>query len=274
MLMEDGLLKEFNLILKKENENIAIIFGLGLIGQIALEALTQLNFRIIGVDISEDNGIFDKYSNLVEYKLCDATKEDEVMGTLNQIFSDHKSPNLLINALGLDSKVGTHEEGFENLSNQDGTSFNNALIQGISSYFFTSKFFVINHKKSKTMGKILNIASDLSVIAPDHRLYNENDVISKFKPAHYSAVKHSVIGLTKYFSATFGPDIIANSLSPSGIYQENMSEDFINKLSGLTPLDRVMTKEELIEPIKFLCNPKNTFTTGHNLIVDGGRSVI
>ena len=53
-----------------------------------------------------------------------------------------------------------------------------------------------------------------------------------------------------------------------------MSEDFINKLSGLTPLDRVMTKEELIEPIKFLCNPKNTFTTGHNLIVDGGRSVI
>ena len=121
MLMEDGLLREFNLIMKKENENIAIIFGLGLIGQIALEALTQLNFRIIGVDISEDNGIFDKYSNLVEYKLCDATKEDEVMGTLNQIFSDHKSPNLLINALGLDSKVGTHEEGFENLSNQEST---------------------------------------------------------------------------------------------------------------------------------------------------------
>ena len=51
MLMEDGLLREFNLIMKKENENIAIIFGLGLIGQIALEALTQLNFRIIGVDI-------------------------------------------------------------------------------------------------------------------------------------------------------------------------------------------------------------------------------
>ena len=77
MLMEDGLLREFNLIMKKENENIAIIFGLGLIGQIALEALTQLNFRIIGVYISEDNGIFDKYSNLVEYKLCDATKEDD-----------------------------------------------------------------------------------------------------------------------------------------------------------------------------------------------------
>tara|TARA_B100001248_G_C27371590_1_gene451938 strand:+ start:497 stop:1315 length:819 start_codon:yes stop_codon:yes gene_type:complete len=272
--MEAGLLKEFNIIMKKENENIAIIFGLGLIGQIAIEAISELNFRIIGIDIKQEKELFDKYNNLIEYKLCDATDEDNVMTTINKIFSDYKSPNLLINALGVDSKVGTEEEGFKNLANQDGTSFNNALVQGISSYFYTSKFFVINHKKSQTYGKILNIASDLSVIAPDHRIYNENEAISKFKPAHYSVVKHAVVGLTKYFSATFGPDIITNSLSPSGIYQENMSEDFIKKLSSLTPLKRVMTREELIEPIKFLCNPENTFTTGHNLIVDGGRSVI
>ena len=103
-------------------------------------------------------------------------------------------------------------------------------------------------------------------------MYNQSDVIN-FKPAHYGVVKHGVVGLTKYFSATYAPDIIVNSLSPSGIFQENMEEGFIKKLSYRTPLNRLMEKNELIEPIKFLCNKNNPFTTGQNIVVDG-RSII
>ena len=53
-----------------------------------------------------------------------------------------------------------------------------------------------------------------------------------------------------------------------------MEEGFIKKLSYRTPLNRLMEKNELIEPIKFLCNKNNSFTTGQNIVVDGGRSII
>ena len=45
-------------------------------------------------------------------------------------------------------------------------------------------------------GIILNIASDLSLIAPDNRIYNSNNKISLVKPVSYSVVKHGITGLT------------------------------------------------------------------------------
>ena len=49
----------------------------------------------------------------------------------------------------------------------------------------------------KKLGIILNVSSDLSVIAPDQRLYEHLNTI---KPASYSVVKHGLIGFTKYLS--------------------------------------------------------------------------
>lgn len=250
----------------------AIVVGLGLIGEIVINALEDLNYDIIGVDLEDKSSLINSHKKLVSTLTCDATEENAVKSLMKNIFHEHPSTYLLVNALGVDVKVG-NTDTFQPLEKQTGQHFNEALIQGLSSYFLTSKYFVLGHLQNGSDGRILNIASDLSIIAPDHRLYNDNNIVN-LKPAHYGVVKHGVIGLTKYFSATYAPQIISNSLSPSGIFQDNMDPDFINKLSERTPLNRLMEGYELAEPIRFLCNKKNSFTTGQNLVVDGGRSII
>ena len=53
-------------------------------------------------------------------------------------------------------------------------------------------------------GSIINISSDLGIIAPDQRIYNKSNFI---KPVTYSVVKHGIIGLTKYTASYWGKKI-------------------------------------------------------------------
>ena len=153
----------------------AIVFGLGLIGQIVIKALKDLDYEVIGVDLSDKSNLIAHHDNLISTEVCDATDENVEEPILKQIFDEYQNPYLLVNALGVDVKVGDSNT-FESLDNQNIQNFNKALLHGLTSYFVTSKHFVLNHLKNESLGRILNIASDLSVIAPDHRLYNQKNI--------------------------------------------------------------------------------------------------
>ena len=125
-------------------------------------------------------------------------------------------------------------------------------------------------------GVILNIASDLSVISPDQRIYKisgRREDEQPVKPVTYSVVKAGLVGLTKYLSTYWASEgIRVNALSPGGVY-ENQDNDFVDRLSNLIPLGRMAYPGEYKSAIQFLCSDASSYMTGHNLIIDGGRSV-
>jgi NAD(P)-dependent dehydrogenase (short-subunit alcohol dehydrogenase family) len=125
-------------------------------------------------------------------------------------------------------------------------------------------------------GVILNIASDLSVIAPDQRIYkkqsNESFEEQDVKPIFYSAAKWGVIGITKYLSTYFAKkNIRVNSLSPGAVF-DNHPTYFVNNISNLIPMHRMANVDEYKGAIVFLCSDASSYMTGHNLVVDGGRT--
>ncbi len=125
-------------------------------------------------------------------------------------------------------------------------------------------------------GAIINISSDLGVIAPDQRLYRVDGVAEDrqpVKPVTYSVVKHGIIGLTKYI-ATYWADrgVRCNSLSPGGV-RVDQSEEFVSRITKLIPLGRMARADDYRGAIAFLSSDASLYMNGANLVMDGGRSI-
>ena len=130
--------------------------------------------------------------------------------------------------------------------------------------------------RDKKGGVILNIASDLSVISPDQRIYRKEGIEDKsqpVKPITYSVIKSGLVGMTLYL-ATYWSDlnIRSNALSPGGIYNDH-DDEFVTKLSSLIPLGRMANRDEYRSAIQFLCSDASSYMNGQNIIMDGGRSI-
>ena len=125
-------------------------------------------------------------------------------------------------------------------------------------------------------GVILNISSDLSVVAPDQRLYKLDGVVDNsqpVKPITYSVIKSGLVGMTKYLATYWSANgVRVNALSPGGVY-EDQDDDFVKKISNLIPLGRMAKSNEYRSAVQFLCSDASSYMTGQNIVIDGGRSI-
>ena len=184
----------------------------------------------------------------------------------------------MINNAAIDPKVSGNQGIIETsrLENFSLEQWNNQLSVGLTGAFLCSKVFGVAMAK-KGKGVILNIASDLSVIAPDQRLYKKKDVpdnMQAVKPVTYSVIKTGLIGLTRYLAAYWADSgVRCNALSPGGVFN-GQDEHFVHKISSLIPMNRMAKVDEYREAVQFLCSDASSYMNGQNIIIDGGRTIL
>ena len=154
--------------------------------------------------------------------------------------------------------------------------WNLELNVGLAGAFLCSQIFGSKMAEDHKGGVILNIASDLSVISPDQRLYKQDGVaenMQKVKPVTYSVIKTGLIGLTRYLATYWAnSDIRCNSLSPGGVFNDQ-DDQFIKRITELIPLNRMANSDEYRGTIQYLCSDASSYMNGQNIVVDGGRSI-
>ena len=80
--------------------------------------------------------------------------------------------------------------------------------------------------------------------------------------------------MTKYFATLLSKEKIrVNSICFGGVYNKKLNNKFIKKFSVLVPMSRMCNLDEIISPINFLLDNKNSYMTGHSLVIDGGRTI-
>lgn len=124
-------------------------------------------------------------------------------------------------------------------------------------------------------GVILNIASDLGVIAPNQNLYMCEGLLDEEqpkKPVTYSVVKWGLIGLTKYLSTYWSDSgVRSNAVAFGGVFN-SQSKEFLNKIKELVPMGRMAKRDEYVGSIIYLLSDASSYMTGSVVTVDGGRT--
>lgn len=265
------------------NKKIAVVTGgSGFLGQQHCLALLEkgaiiFNFDLLPLETLSLNE-FAPYSHNFYNIRCDITNENNVEQAFMQVIEREGKVDILINNASVDHKVPSNLTENKNdfrFENFDFSSWQNEIAVGLTGAVYCCKYAAKSMIKNKS-GVIINISSDLGVIAPDQRIYKKNGQSSEvkyFKPFSYSVIKHGLIGLTKYLStylADFG--IRVNTLSPGSIsnYQD---PEFLHNLENNIPLRRLASVNEYKGAIQFLASDASSYMTGQNLIIDGGRSI-
>tara|TARA_Y100000294_G_scaffold85954_1_gene80481 strand:+ start:178 stop:1017 length:840 start_codon:yes stop_codon:yes gene_type:complete len=211
--------------------------------------------------------------------LVDLNNETKVNVVINSIIKKYRKIDCLINAAGLtgEDMLKTDSNFFEKFENYDFKLWQKSLNENLSITFVLTKS-VAKYMLKRKKGSIINIASDVGIISPDHRIYEASKKINykgvNFNtPLSYSVAKSGIISMTRYLATYWAKKgIRVNCVSPAGVYKKH-NKKFVEQLSERIPLGRMAKPEELTGAIIYLCSDASSFVTGHNLVVDGGRTI-
>lgn len=278
MIMGDSsILEKFNL----SGRTAIITGGAGLLGRQHATALIQAGANCVLVDIDKESvqqaadELSGKYQSKVMAISADITSKVAIEALLQSVIQEFNSVEILINNAAINPKV--QQDGLKELSRLEHfplEQWNKELEVGLTGAFLCCQ--VIGTEMARQCrGVILNIASDLSIIAPDQRIYRQlgrDEDNQPVKPVTYSVLKAGLIGLTKYLATYWAPqNIRVNALSPGGVF-DDQPDEFLHRLTNLIPLGRMANRDEYQAAVLFLVSDASSYMTGANMVIDGGRT--
>jgi len=263
-------------------DRVAVITGgTGLLGQQHAEAISSAggipvlaDIFVGGIDM-RSQVCKERFGDLACAIKADITQPESVNALLAEVLARYGRLDILINNAANNPKMEkTADVEFSRLEHFPLKQWEADLSVGLTGAFLCSQIIGGEMAKHKR-GVIVNVASDLAVIAPDQRLYRKPGLPpdrQPVKPVTYSVVKTGLIGLTRYLATYWAEDgIRVNAISPGGVYN-NQPDDFVHRLTDLIPLGRMANLDEYQAAILYLCSDASSYMTGANLVVDGGRS--
>ena len=262
---------------------VAIITGgAGLLGVKHAEAIAEMGGIPVLLDLNGEKAKAQAMEIAATFgvqalgQTTDVTKPQAIADALSKALETFGRVDILINNAANNPKVEGRVGGlhWSRLENFPLDVWNQDLAVGLTGAFLCSQI-IGSEMARRGKGVILNIASDLSVIAPDQRIYRQPGLPEEqqsVKPVSYSIVKAGLLGLTRYL-ATYWADkgVRVNAISPGGVYIDQ-DAGFVQRLSNLIPMGRMAHSDEYKAAIIFLISDASSYMTGANLIVDGGRS--
>ena len=257
---------------------VAIVTGgAGLLGKEFCRTLAEAGAQVVVADIDaaaaqqvvgsmKKSGCAEALAVGVDVKLSFS-----VQNMVAAVLEEYGKLDILVNSAALDpkfdhSQTGQHQATFDDYPL---AAWQDALDVNLTGTFLCCQAATRPMLK-QGQGCMINICSTYGLDGPDQRIYARPGAEMQYKPAHYSATKAGILGLTHYLATYFsGRNIRVNALTPGGIYN-NHDKLFVQNYSARTVLGRMANIDEMNGALLFLASEASSYMTGANLVVDGG----
>jgi NAD(P)-dependent dehydrogenase (short-subunit alcohol dehydrogenase family) len=263
---------------------VAVITGgAGILGSQHAAAIAEAGGHAVIADLCEDAAkrtareigcVYGVETLAVNVDISNKSRVERMVGTVIRRFG---RIDILINNAALTVKGGGQraQEYFAPFEDYPLELWEAALRINLTGAFLCCQA-VGRQMVAQRSGVILNIASDVANISPDHRIYegalSPHTGLPFNTPIGYATTKAALINFTRYL-ATYWADkgIRVNCLSPGGV-RAGHDAHFVEQLTSRIPLGRMAAPGEYKAAVLFLISDASSYMTGANLIVDGGRT--
>jgi NAD(P)-dependent dehydrogenase (short-subunit alcohol dehydrogenase family) len=265
-----------------KNKVIIVTGACGLLGKVYSNIIAQYGGIPILIDLDKAavNQLADEINNKFKVNSkgysVNITREIEVKDNCLEIIKGYKKIDGLINNAANNPRVeDSNNLKFSRLENFNLDQWNNDLDVSLKGSFLCVKYYGYEISKNPIGGSIINISSDLGLIAPNQNLYKINGLSEDqqpVKPVTYSITKSGLIGLTRYVSTYWAEkNVRCNAICPGGI-ENNQSIGFKKQVSKLIPMRRMGNKNEISGALVYLLSDASIYVNGAVISVDGGRT--
>lgn len=259
-------MKKFSL-----KNKVAVVCGLGLIGNDISLAFAQAGAKLVVLDIDDNKGkIFEKECNKkgldAKFIRFDITDIKNLSKGIKKIFYEEGQVHSWVNA----AYPKTKDWG-DMLEDVKPESWQKNVNMHMNSYCLITRDVAELMKEKRVRGSIINLSSIYGVVAPDFEVYSGTNMTS---PAAYSAIKAGIINFSRYAASYYGKfGIRVNTVCPGGIF-DNQNPKFVKNYEKKVPLRKMGKPGDVAGAALFLASDASSYITGTALMVDGGWTCI
>ena len=246
---------------------MAIITGAASgIGEETVRLFAENGAYIVAVDVQDDLGrrvAASIGSDRVTYHHCDVRDENQVEETVNFTLEKHGRLDILFSNAGI---IGS----LSGILELDLNEFDNTMATNVRGVAATIKHAARAMVAKNIRGSIICTTSVAATIGGTG-------------PHGYTTSKHALVGLAKSACSELGAyGIRVNSVSPFGVATPlackafNLEPDEVeaSSCSHANLKGIVLKARHIAEAVLYLASDEAVYISGHNLVVDGGFSVV
>jgi len=233
------------------------------IGKVVSRYLADAGADIVIVDLNDASevarSIADEFGVRAEAYVCDVTDKAGIEAVINKASASMGVMDILFNNAG----IVFHKAAVE-LEQHEWEKIINVNVNGV---FYVARAFAARLVACGRGGSIINTASMSGTI-----------VNYPQEQASYNTSKAAVVHMTKSLAVEWAPKgIRVNCISPGYIATEMLQfirQDWKDYWTSIIPFRRLGKPEELAGAVIYLASDASTYTSGADLVIDGGFTIV